>query len=95
MPPTRCQGATAKVEAPRRYTQGDLLSHGHRLRSDDVTAELLAQDPNNVRRRQPGPDDYWTVDGHDKLVRWGFEIHSAIDAYRYVIWIYVGTVNRA
>ena len=36
-----------------------------------------------------------SIDGHDKLSRFGFEIYEAIDAYsRYVMWCYVGISNR-
>ena len=43
----------------------------------------------------PGPDYIWSLDGHDKLKHWGFEIYAAIDAYsRYIIWIYVGISNK-
>lgn len=39
----------------------------------------------------PGPDFVWSIDGHAKLARWGFEVYGAIDAYsRYITWFYVG-----
>jgi hypothetical protein len=52
-----------------------------------------------VRRRRQfwvkGPNRVWSVDGHDKLSRFGFEIYAAIDAYsRYIIWCFVGHSNR-
>jgi hypothetical protein len=38
-----------------------------------------------------GPNYIWSVDGHEKLKPYGFEIYACIDAYsRYIIWIYVG-----
>jgi len=43
----------------------------------------------------PGPDYIWSLDGHDKLADWGFEIYAAIDAYsRKIMWIYIGISNR-
>ena len=42
-----------------------------------------------------GPNRVLSIDGHDKLSRFGFEIYGAIDAYsRYVVWCYVGISNR-
>lgn len=36
-----------------------------------------------------------SIDGHDKLSRFGFEIYGAIDAYsRYIVWCYVCISNR-
>ena len=41
-----------------------------------------------------GPNQVFSIDGHDKLSRFGFEIYGAIDAYsRYVVWCYVGISN--
>jgi hypothetical protein len=64
-------------------------------------------DPEGLRRRTydlnrkrgeyivPGPDYLWSIDGHDKLSPFGFEIYAGIDAYsRKIIWIYVGISNR-
>ena len=42
-----------------------------------------------------GPNRVLSIDGHDKLARFGFEIYGAIDAYsRYIVWCYVGISNR-
>ena len=42
-----------------------------------------------------GPNCVLSIDGHDKLSRFGFEIYGAIDAYsRYIVWCYVGISNR-
>ena len=50
------------------------------------------------RRREfsiKGPNRVLSVDGHDKLSRFGFEIYRTIDAYsRYIVWRYVGISNR-
>ncbi|KAF8471081.1 hypothetical protein BDZ91DRAFT_653668, partial [Kalaharituber pfeilii] len=37
----------------------------------------------------------WSIDGHDKLSRFGFQIYGAIDAYsRFMLWCYIGHSNR-
>jgi hypothetical protein len=42
----------------------------------------------------PGPNHCWSIDGHDKLKRFGFEIYAAIDTYsRYILWFYIGISN--
>ena len=43
----------------------------------------------------PSPDFIWSIDGHDKLSQWGFQIYACIDAYsRNIIQIYIGISNR-
>jgi hypothetical protein len=38
-----------------------------------------------------GPNFIWSIDGHEKLKPYGFEIYACIDAYaRYIVWVYVG-----
>ena len=42
-----------------------------------------------------GPNRVFSIDGHDKLSRFDFEINGAIDAYsRYIVWCYIGISNR-
>jgi len=42
-----------------------------------------------------GPNCVWSIDGHDKLSRFEFEIYGCIDAYsRYIIWCFMGHYNR-
>jgi len=42
-----------------------------------------------------GPNRVLSIDGHDKLSRFRFEIYGAIDAYsRYIVWCCVGISNR-
>jgi len=42
-----------------------------------------------------GPNRVWSIDGHDKLSPFGFEIYGCIDAYSwYIIWCYCGHSNR-
>ena len=79
-----------------------------RVRRDDMREIIEKLDPANVRHRKPGmktiawgeyicagPDDVWSIDGHDKLGPWGINIYGAIDAYsRRLIWVYTGITNR-
>jgi hypothetical protein len=42
-----------------------------------------------------GADQVWSIDGHDKIKRWGFAIHGAIDVYsRFLVWLAVGPSNN-
>ena len=42
-----------------------------------------------------GPNRVWSINGHDKLSRFGFQVYAAIDAYsRYIVWCYIGHSNR-
>ena len=42
-----------------------------------------------------GPNQVLSIDGHDKLSRFGFEIYGGIDAYsRYIVWCYIGISNQ-
>jgi hypothetical protein len=55
-------------------------AHAHRQRS---------------RYRVKGPNRVWSIDGHDKLTRFGIEIYGMIDAYsRFIIDCYVGIGTR-
>ena len=60
----------------------------------------LARRTNDLNRKRgeyivPGPNFIWSIDGHDKLAEWGFQIYGGIDAYaRRIIWIYAGISNR-
>lgn len=41
------------------------------------------------------PDYMWSIDGHDKLGRYGIEIYGCIDAHsRCIKYLYVGTTNK-
>jgi alpha-tubulin suppressor-like RCC1 family protein len=60
----------------------------------------LARCTNNLNCKQGeyivlGLNFIWSIDGHNKLAEWGFQIYGGIDAYaRNIIWIYVGISNR-
>jgi transposase InsO family protein len=59
---------------------------------------LLARREHRLERRifhADGPDQVWSVDGHDKIARWGFPIHGCNDVFsRYLIWLRVGDSNH-
>jgi len=41
-----------------------------------------------------GPNWVISIDGYNKLLRFGFEIYGTIDAYScYIVWCYVGISN--
>ena len=43
----------------------------------------------------PGPNFIWSIDGHCKLERWGFEIYGCIDAYsRFIVFAHCGYTAR-
>src|SRR5271170_4392888 len=59
---------------------------------------LLARRGHRLERRifhVDGPDQVWSVDGHDKIARWGFPIHGCNDVYScYLIWLRVRESNH-
>ena len=72
----------------------------------DVTNATREVDPEGVEfRRQDkhrrrgyyhikGPNRVWSVDGHDKLKEFGFEIYGCIDGYaRYILNVDIGICN--
>jgi hypothetical protein len=64
---------------------------------DTVGLQCRTNDLNRKRGEYivPGPNFIWSIDGHDKLAEWGFQIYGCIDAYsRNIIWLYVGISNR-
>jgi hypothetical protein len=90
------------------YTHSWLRKHSASYISVRDTRRLLRLlDRKGVERRRPderrrrcrymvkGPSRVWSVDGHDKLAEYGFQIYGIIDAFsRYVLDIYVGISNR-
>ena len=73
---------------------------------ESVRKTLLRVDPDGVAVRQrrlikrrvyitDGPGDIYHIDGNDKLKRWGFAIHGAVDGFsRKVMWLVVSTTNN-
>jgi hypothetical protein len=50
---------------------------------DPVGLERRTRDLNRKKGEYivPSPDFIWSIDGHDKLSQWGFQIYACIDAY--------------
>ncbi|KAG0126490.1 hypothetical protein HOY82DRAFT_491784, partial [Tuber indicum] len=76
---------------PRR----ELRAAVQRADPEGVEARIRGQ----IRKRGQfiikGPNRVWSIDGHDKLSRFGFQIYAAIDGYsRFLIWCYIGHSNR-
>ena len=60
-----------------------------------IRAKAFAISPRRKEYFLKGPNRVFSIDGHDKLSRFGFEIYGAIDTYsRYIVWCYVGISNR-
>jgi hypothetical protein len=64
-----------------------------------VDAEGLERRKGRKLRRRvfhcAGRNQVWSLDGHDKLERWGFPIHGCCDVYsRYLLWLRVGETNH-
>jgi transposase InsO family protein len=73
-------------------------SDSYRALQDVDPEGLEARKAQRLQRRvfhADGPDQVWSIDGHDKLKRWGFAIHGAIDVYsRFLVWLAVGPSNN-
>jgi hypothetical protein len=42
-----------------------------------------------------GPNRVWSINGHDKLLAYGFEIYSIINTYsRKILGMFIGLLNR-
>jgi hypothetical protein len=64
---------------------------------DNIGVEARTRKEYKKRKRYfvKGPNRVWSVDGHDKLAEYGFQIYGIIDAYsRYIVGVYVGMSNR-
>jgi len=89
----------------RRLTH-HLRAHSHIwIGRDHVYESLKIVDAEGLQERRSrrlqrrifhcaGPNEVWSVDGYDKLARWGFPIHGCCDVYsRYLLWLRVGVSN--
>ncbi|CAG9938550.1 unnamed protein product [Clonostachys rosea f. rosea IK726] len=78
--------------------QGKVLISQHRLYSaysaifpEEVAGRRDAQLRYRCNFRVPGPNFMWSLDGYEKLKKFGFQIYACIDAYsRCIIWFYIG-----
>jgi hypothetical protein len=52
--------------------------------------------PIRVNYWVPHPNAVWHIDGHHKLIKWGFVIHGAIEGYsRRIMFLKVAANNYA
>uniref|UniRef100_A0A8H7N332 Integrase core domain-containing protein n=1 Tax=Bionectria ochroleuca TaxID=29856 RepID=A0A8H7N332_BIOOC len=78
--------------------QGKVLISQHRLYSAYAAIfpqEVAGRRDAKLRYRGnfkvPGPNFLWSLDGYEKLKKFGFQIYACIDAYsRCIIWFFVG-----
>lgn len=83
-----------------------LEEYGVRAKYKTVLNILRVLDPDGIERRSryrlkrriytvKGPNFIWHMDGHDRLNRFGFSIHGAIDGFsKKVIWLEVSSSNK-
>lgn len=75
-----------------RYLRGHLRELGYKVQQVRIQQSVERVDPlgqvlhesNPVRRRKyrvARPNALWHIDGHHKLIRWGFVIHGIIDGF--------------
>ena len=76
----------------RRYAEGHVRNLGHRIQESRVHESLKRVDGlgnvlrknDTVKRREyrvPRSNHLWHLDGHHKLILWGFVLHGVIDGY--------------
>lgn len=96
----------SQTEDGVRYTIGYLRSLSLRVQRRRVIESMRRVDPigvamreqHTVRRRVyhvTRPNSLWHLDGHHKLIRWGFVIHGIIDGYcRTASFFFINTLCR-
>ena len=81
-----------KPKTGLRYIRGYLLDLGLHIPKERVRMSLQRVDPlsQTLRRREviqrrtyevPRPNYLWHIDGHHKMIRWGFVVHGITDGY--------------
>ncbi|KAG8956037.1 hypothetical protein FRC03_011022 [Tulasnella sp. 419] len=102
-----CAYRAHRPDSGVRYTMGFLRQLGLRVqRRRTIMALRSIDDLGNVLRghcslrrrcyKVSRPNNLWHMDGHHKLIRWGFVIHGFIDGYcRTITAIKVHSNNRA
>ncbi|XP_053407737.1 uncharacterized protein LOC123556376 isoform X2 [Mercenaria mercenaria] len=90
----------------RSMTRRLASAHGLVVSRHTVSSILQTLDPEAVARRRnrvidrrtyinKGPNFLVHIDGYDKLKRYGFPIHGAIDGYsRRILWLHVAVSNN-
>ena len=81
-----------RPNAGLRFVTAFLTSHGLRVQRARIRSSMQRIDPlgrfvrysNAIQRRvyeSPRSNYVWHIDGHHKLIRWGFIIHGMIDGF--------------
>lgn len=85
----------------RQIRQGSFIPRSHissimrQLDSRGLESRRLDQPRRRRRYFVKGPNRVWSVDGHDKLAAYGFQIYGIMDAYsRMILGVFVGNSNR-
>jgi transposase InsO family protein len=85
----------ARMTAKTFISQDLVASTTRQLDPIGVAARTANTHRQRSRFRVKGPNRVWSVDGHDKLSEFGFEIYGIIDGYsRFIINVYVGLGTR-
>ena len=85
----------ARMTAKTFISRNLVASTTRQLDPIGVAARTANTHRQRSRFRVKGPNRVWSVDGHDKLLEFGFEIYRIIDGYsRFIINVYVGLGTR-
>lgn len=87
---------TTKPESGLRYLAGFLRQRGLKIQKRRVTASVkrvdglgrILRQRHKIKRRTykvSRPNALWHIDGHHKLILWGFVIHGIIDGCAHVV----------
>jgi hypothetical protein len=80
-----------RMTARRFVSRAQVAAATRKLDPNGVAARKAKAHRRRPRYRIKGPNRVWSVDGHDKLKRFGFEIYRMVDAYsRFILDAYVG-----
>ena len=85
----------ARMTAQSFISRDQVASITRQLDPIGVASRTARTHRQRSRYRVKGPNRVWSVDGHDKLTEFGFEIYGIIDGYsRFIINVYVGLGTR-
>ena len=85
----------ARMTAKCFISRNQIAEMNRQLDPIGVAARTAQTHRQRSRYRVKGPNRVWSIDGHDKLTRFGIEIYGIIDAYsRFLIDCYVGIGTR-
>ena len=76
---------------PRQQLRGSV----HRVDPEGVARRRLGKLERKVYNVE-GPDHLWHLDGHHKLIKWGFVTHGCIDGFtRFITYLKCSTNNKS